>query len=197
MSPIKPEELECDIICVTHGHADHLGDAISISKRTGRSVVAVHELAQYIIGCGGKAEGMNIGGSIKINKTVISVVPAHHSSGIDAASFKISGGVACGYIIDSGKVVYHAGDTSLFSDMGWLGEMYRPDIVILPIGDRYTMSPSQAAIAALWLKARTVIPMHYNTFPLIEQAPMMFKEKIESKTEMNVLIPKPGEPVEV
>jgi len=176
----KVDEINVDIVAVTHGHGDHLGDAIEIAKK-GAALVAIHELAQYASSKGIEAIGVNIGGSVIIGKTKITMVPAFHSSGIDASNFSFSGGHPAGFVINSGKTIYHAGDTCLFSDMKLIAELYKPEIAFLPIGDRYTMGPREAAIAASWIKADVTIPIHYNTFPVIKQDANEFKKMAEEK----------------
>ncbi len=196
LAPIKPEDVECDVICVTHGHGDHLGDAVPIAKRLGVPVIAIYELAQYISGKGAEAIGMNFGGTLHREKSSITMVPAVHSSGITESGFSVSGGSPGGFVISiGGRTIYHAGDTALFSDMKLIGELYGPEIAMLPIGDLYTMSPHTASIAAEWLGAKTVIPMHYNTWPPIEQDPEAFERMLEGRAD--VIIPVPGRPVTI
>ncbi len=175
------EEFEPDVICVTHGHADHLGDAMEIAERTGALLIANHELSVFFSRQGLESTGMNIGGTISIDGIGIRMVDAKHSSDIDFTEEVTSGGSACGFIIETPEGrVYHAGDTGLFSDMrDVIGEIYRPDIALLPIGDRYTMGPEDAAVAAGWIKPEKILPMHYNTFPVIEQNPQVFAELVE------------------
>ena len=175
------EEFEPDVICVTHGHADHLGDAMEIAERTGALLIANHELSVFFSRQGLESTGMNIGGTISIDGIWIRMVDAKHSSDIDFTEEVTSGGSACGFIIETPEGrVYHAGDTGLFSDMrDVIGEIYRPDIALLPIGDRYTMGPEDAAVAAGWIKPEKILPMHYNTFPVIEQNPQVFAELVE------------------
>lgn len=192
---VKPEEINVDIVAITHGHSDHLGDGIEIAKRCDATLVAIHEIAQYAASKGVKAEGINMGGAIEIGKTKIIMTPAWHSSGLDETNFSISTTPA-GLVIDSGKVVYHAGDTCLFSDMKLIGELYKPDAALLPIGGRYTMDVQQAVMAAEWIKAGIAIPMHYNTFELIKQNPEEFKKLAEEKG-IKVIILEPGEEVEI
>jgi L-ascorbate metabolism protein UlaG (beta-lactamase superfamily) len=197
MAPCKAEEIECDVICVTHGHGDHLGDAISIAKGNNVPVVAIHEIARYAEKNGVEGVGLNIGGSIELKETKFTMVQAWHSSGIDASGFGFSGGDPAGFIIRAEKTVYHAGDTCLFSDMKLIAELYKPDIALLPIGDRFTMNPEHAAKAASWISPKIVIPMHYNTFPSVEQNPEVFKGLVESLCDSKVMICEPGKTIEV
>lgn len=197
MAPVKAEEIECDIIAVTHGHGDHLGDAIPIAKRNSAPIVAIHEIARYLEKQDVQAVGMNLGGSAEVGGIKFTMVQAWHSSGIDASDFGFSGGDPAGFIIEEEKTIYHAGDTCLFSDMKLIGELYNPEIAMLPIGDRFTMNPETAARAASWIKAEIVIPMHYNTFPLVEQNPKEFKSFTESLCDCEVIICVPGKTIEV
>lgn len=196
-APCKPEELQCDLICVTHGHGDHLGDAIAISVNNKAPIVAIHEIANYAANNGCETVGMNLGGSVNLSGTKITMVQAWHSSGIDASQFGFSGGVPAGFIVEDQKTVYHAGDTCIFSDMKLIGELYRPEIALLPIGDRFTMNPEHAARATSWIKPDTVIPMHYNTFPLVEQDPEEFRSLVESMCDSEVIICEVGKAIEV
>lgn len=190
---VPVEELEPDVICVTHGHADHLGDAMELADRSGASLIANHELSVFFSRQGLESNGMNIGGSVSVNGFKITMVDARHSSDIDFTEEVISGGSACGFILElkNGRKIYHAGDTGLFTDIrDVIGEIYQPDIALLPIGDRYTMGPEDASLAAKWLKAEKIIPMHYNTFPVIEQNPHLFAELVNESapgTEVVVL----------
>jgi len=183
-----------DIIAITHGHDDHLGEAVRLKKKT----VAVKEIADALRERGVPAEGMNIGGTITVDGVSFSMVPALHSSSMDLAGFCSCGGTAAGYVIClDGVSVYHAGDTALFSDMKLIGELYRPDAAVLPIGGRYTMGPREAMIAANFVGAPLVIPIHYNTWPKIAQDPVSFQHAIERTTDLRVAILQPGEPIEV
>jgi L-ascorbate metabolism protein UlaG (beta-lactamase superfamily) len=196
LSPKKIEELQPEVIAITHGHGDHLGDTIAIAKQNKAVAVAIHEIACYLQAKGIEAIGMNMGGSIDLG-VKITMVPAWHSSGIDEAKLGFSGGTACGYIIEDGVKIYHAGDTALFSDLKLIGEIYRPEIALLPIGDRFTMNPQTAAVAVSWIKPAVAIPMHYNTFPLIAQDPEQFAAFVKEKSpETRVVILKPGETFE-
>jgi L-ascorbate metabolism protein UlaG (beta-lactamase superfamily) len=183
-----------DIVAVTHGHADHMGEAVSLRKLT----VAITEIAKYMKAKGIAAEGMNIGGTIVLDGVSFTMTPALHSGWIEEAGIAAGGGAAAGFVIRmDGTAVYHAGDTGLFSDMKLIGELYRPDVALLPIGGRYTMGPEEAMMAAQFIGAKTIIPIHYNTWKKIEQDPVPFKTAIERTTDMKVRILRPGETMEI
>jgi L-ascorbate metabolism protein UlaG (beta-lactamase superfamily) len=170
-----------DYIVVTHGHGDHIGDAYQICKNTGATLVSIHEIAVDAQNHGIKAEGLNRGGSIKLDGLVIHMTDAKHSSDM---------GHECGVVIEmDDKRVYHSGDTGLFMDMQLIGEFLKPDVAILPIGDRYTMGIETAVRAVEYIGAKKVIPMHYNTFPIIQADPKVFKEKVGNKAEVIILNP--------
>ncbi len=195
LAPVRAEEIEADIVAVTHGHRDHLGDAIEIARNNDAPLVAIHEIAVYASSKGVKAEGINMGGGVKIGNTEIIMVQAWHSSGIDEADYQISTSPA-GLIIKSDKTLYHAGDTALFSDMKLIGELYEPYVALLPIGGRYTMDVKQAVMAAEMVRAKINIPMHYNTFDAIKQNPMEFVRAAEAKG-IKAIAMKPGEEIEL
>ena len=180
-----------DVIAVTHGHADHLGNAEELAKTYNVPVVTNHEISVYLSERGVNAEGMNIGGTIEINGAKLTMVKAEHSSDISPT---ISGGVAAGFIINDR--VYHAGDTGLFGDMELIGEIYAPQIALLPIGGRYTMGIDEALVAIELIYPEIVIPMHYNTFPLIEVDVNEFVKKAEA-LGVEVIVPKIGEPLDL
>jgi len=152
---VSPDKVDCDIICVTHGHGDHLGDAVQIARRTGAVVASILEMSNYLERTGVKAVGFNLGGTVKIRNTSITMVPAFHSSSIGAPGLEFSAAMAAGMVIDSGKTVYHAGDTCVFGDMKLIGEMYKPQVALLPIGGFFTMDPEQAAMAVKLIKPRS------------------------------------------
>ena len=186
---------DVDIVAVTHGHSDHFGETLLFST----TVVAVNEIAHWLQDKGMTAEGMNIGGTIEVEHVRFTMTPALHSSWIEASGqYGFYGGVAAGFVIRmDGHVIYHAGDTGLFSDMKLIRELYHPEIAFLPIGGRYTMGPDEAMMAAEFIGADCVIPMHYNTFPPIEQDAEKFKKTLELTTDIRVKVLAPGETIEI
>lgn len=183
----KPEEISCTHVLLSHAHFDHLGDAVAIAKRCGATVISTAEVAGLVGGQGCANHAMHIGGRHAFEFGTVRVTPAFHGAGVE-------GGHACGFIVQiGGKKIYFAGDTSLFGDMALLGRLEEIDCALLPIGDNFTMGPSDAVEAAAMLKAKTVVPMHYNTWPLIEQSPEDFKAQVESRTDSRVVVLKPGE----
>ncbi|HWQ66755.1 MAG TPA: metal-dependent hydrolase [Methanospirillum sp.] len=185
-----------DIVAVTHAHADHLGVTLELSAVT----VAMNELSHYLKGKGLSVEPMNIGGTITVQGVTFTMTQALHSSWIEDAGIGVYGGAAAGYLITmDGICVYHAGDTGLFGDMRLIGEIYNPDVALLPIGGRYTMGPREAMIAAEFIGAPVVIPIHYNTTPRIVQDAEAFRSAIERTTDLKVMVLSPGgsyEPVQ-
>jgi len=179
-----PEEIEeADVVIVTHHHADHLGDAFPICKKTGATLVAIHEVAVEGEAEGITAEGMNVGGTIEANGVRVHMVTAIHSA---------EKGDPAGVVIElDGKTLYHAGDTALTYDMKFIGEFFHPDLCFLPIGDRYTMGVPSAAKAVEFIQAKKVIPIHYGTFPIVSADPEDFKKRVKNLAE--VIILKPGE----
>jgi len=178
---------KADIVCVTHDHGDHMGDAIKICKQTGATFVGIHELGVFAEENGVKeVAGINIGGTVNVKGVSISMVQAFHSS---------NRGAPTGFVIKAeGKTIYHAGDTGLFGDMRLIGEIHRPDVALIPIGDYYTMGPREAAEAVKLIKPAVVIPMHYQTFPVLEPSAESFIKIVKEKTpEVKVVALKPGE----
>ena len=191
------DRVDCDIICVTHGHGDHLGDTVAIAKRTGATVASILEISNFLAKSGAKTVGFNIGGTAKVLETSITLVPAIHSSSIEFAGSEQMVANPVGMIIDTEKPVYHAGDTSLFSDMKLIGDIYKPVVAMLPIGDFYTMGPEQAAVATKLIRPKFVMPMHYGTYPVIDQDPKTFEGLVKKQSKAKVVILKPGESLEV
>jgi L-ascorbate metabolism protein UlaG (beta-lactamase superfamily) len=179
-----------DIVAVTHGHADHMGAAAELMRPT----VAINEVAKYLKAKGVPAEGMNFGGMLVLMGVTFRMVQAIHSSWIEEAGIGCNGGGAAGFVIGmGGKQIYHAGDTALFSDMKLIGDLYHPDVALLPIGGRFTMGPEEAMIAARYIGAPLVIPIHYDTWPVIRQDPGQFRSALERTTDIRVKILSPGE----
>jgi L-ascorbate metabolism protein UlaG (beta-lactamase superfamily) len=180
-----------DLVAVTHGHGDHMGEVVALRKKT----VAIAEIARYLKTKGVPAEGMNIGGTLVVDGVGFTMTPAMHSGWIEEAGI---GSTASGFVIElDGVRVYHAGDTGLFSDMKLIGELYRPHVALLPIGGRYTMGTADAMMAANFVGAKTVIPIHYNTWEKISADPLSFKKAIELTTDMNVKVLAPGESTDI
>jgi len=182
---------KADIVCVTHDHGDHLGDAVEICKRTGATFVAIYELSVYAEEQGVKnVVGINIGGTAKVKGISITMVQAFHSS---------TRGAPTGFVIKAEeKTLYHAGDTGLFGDMKLIGEIHRPDVALIPIGDYYTMGPREAAEAVKLIKPAVVVPMHYQTFPVLESSAENFIKLVKEKApKVKVVELKPGDTYQV
>jgi len=184
-----------DLMLITHGHGDHSGDAVAIGRSSGAQIVAPYELSVWLQQKGLKhVTGMNPGGTLKALGLSITMVPAVHSSSVEEDGRIIYLGVATGYVVsfEDGLTIYFAGDTSIFGDMRLIGEMYRPSIAFLPIGDLYTMGPEQAAKACELLGVKQVVPMHYGTFPALTGTPGQLRELVTPRG-VQVLELKPGE----
>jgi len=189
-----PLPREPDIVAVTHGHNDHFGETTRLGKKT----VAIKEIAGYLKTKGVPVVSMNLGGTATVDGVTFTMTPAVHSTCMEEAGISVNGGVAAGFVIGmDGVRVYHAGDTALFSDMKLIGKLYQPDVAILPIGGHYTMGPEEAMMAANFIGAKTVIPMHYNSFEVIRRDPLSFKSAIERTTDLKAVVLKPGESVEI
>jgi L-ascorbate metabolism protein UlaG (beta-lactamase superfamily) len=184
-------DIDCQYILPSHCHGDHIGDTVAIAKRTGATVVSTAEVANSCGEKGCKAHGMHLGGKHAFDFGYVRLTLAFHGSGVP-------GGHACGFVVNfGGTTVYHAGDTALFGDMALLGRLEKIDYALLPIGDNYTMGPADAAEAVALLKPRFVVPMHYNTWPLIAQDPQAFKKNVEARLAVPVLVVKPGETLDL
>jgi L-ascorbate metabolism protein UlaG (beta-lactamase superfamily) len=184
-----------DLLVITHGHFDHMGDCLSITKKHTPDVVCIHEIAQYLEPRGvQKLHGMNKGGTQALHGLRVTMVHAVHSSTISDDDRSVPAGEACGYVIEfeNGTRVYHAGDTAAFTDMKLIGELYHPSIGVLPIGDLYTMSPHEAAAAAKMLGVKVVVPIHHSTFPALTGTPAALRSNLKG-SGIEVLELKPGE----
>jgi len=191
----KPEDIRVEYVLLTHGHADHIADAEPIARKNGATVVAIPELAAFMAWKGLNTIDMNMGGTVDLGFAKATMIQAFHSSGIQLQDERriVYAGMPAGFIVRSeGLTLLHAGDTCLFGDMKLIGERYRIDVAFLPIGDHYTMGPDDAALAAEWLNAKTVVPIHYNTFPPIRQDAGQFAKKLEEKG-IRVRVLAPGE----
>ena len=197
MADVKADDVDPDVIVVTHGHADHMGDTLTIAKRTGCTVVAINEIAKYIQSNGIDARGGNIGGTIDIDGATYTFVQAVHSNGIDEAGFGWDAGSPAGVVVGDNVTVYHAGDTALFNDMALIRELYRPKVAMLPIGGRFTMDVNQALLAVKMLQPQFAIPMHYNTFDVIRADVGKFQRMVEDQTDAEVVIMEPGDSIDV
>lgn len=185
------DTVETDYILVTHAHSDHLGDTIEIAKRTKAKVITTVELAEYLDSFDLDTHGMQPGGAYDFDFGRIKLTPAIHGSSLPIDGIPTTLGLASGILITvDDQTVYHLGDTALYSDMKLIGELNEIDLAFIPIGDNFTMGPADATIAADWLKAKKVVPIHYNTFSIIEQDPKAFVEGLKANQGF---IPKIGE----
>ncbi|MEP0848098.1 MAG: metal-dependent hydrolase [Phycisphaerae bacterium] len=163
----KPADIRCQYVALTHGHSDHLGDTVTIAKNCGATVIACWEITEYLAEQGiQRLEPGNPGGRVATDFGWVAFTQAYHSASFEGRYM----GNPCGLVLQIGGVtVYHCGDTGLFSDMKLIGEIYRPQIACIPIGDRFTMGPELASKAAEWIRPKVAIPIHYKTFGLLRQ----------------------------
>jgi L-ascorbate metabolism protein UlaG (beta-lactamase superfamily) len=198
MCPAAEKDVrKVDVMLCTHGHFDHIGDAVEIARKHNPTVVGIFELCVWMQKKGvQKIAPMNKGGSQKIGDMKVTMVHADHSCGIQDGDQIIYGGEACGYVIelDNGVKMYHAGDTNVFGDMQIIHELYGPQIAMLPMGDLFTMSPKEAAYACRLLRPKTVIPMHFGTFPPLTGKPGVL-ERLTVHLGVDVVELTPGQTV--
>jgi L-ascorbate metabolism protein UlaG (beta-lactamase superfamily) len=199
-NPSCPESLKklraLDIMLITHGHNDHLGDAVALAKQFKPEIVAIYEIAIWL-GTKGveKIHGMNKGGTHTVGEIEVTMVHAFHSSSIQDGDELIYSGEPAGYVVKfpGGLTIYHAGDTAVFGDMKIIAELYSPELALLPIGDFYTMGPREAALAIRLLNVKHVVPMHYGTFPALTGRPDRLRELTKDIAGLEIHALKPGE----
>lgn len=184
---IDPQTIACQYILISHAHADHISDADAIAKKTGAKVIAIPEVLALCQNAK-DTQPMNLGGTISLPFGSVHMTLALHSCGV-------AGGIACGFMLkfNNGLIVYYSGDTSLFSDMKLIGAKGKIDYAILPIGGNFTMDSEDAAHAVNMLHAKNVIPVHYDTWPIIKQNPLGFKQITEKITDAKVHIVNPDD----
>ncbi len=187
---ISAQDVSATTILLTHGHGDHIGDTVDISKRTGSPVVAIVEIANELGEEGVDVRDPNLGGTVKFDWGWVKLVPAWHTSTTPKGTANTPAGLLVNF---KDTIVYHLGDTSLFSDLQLVGKRHPIDVALMCIGGHYTMDRTDAVDAAELVGAKTVIPCHYNTFPPIETDAEAFKSDVESATGSNVVVLEPGE----
>ncbi len=195
----EPEPDRIDVMAITHGHSDHVGEAVELGKRFSPQVVAIFELAAWLESqgvAGASSGGMNKGGTQEVDGIGFTMTNAVHSSGFSGNGEPVYLGEPAGFVIqfENGTKLYFAGDTAVMSDMQLIGRLYEPAVAVLPVGDHFTMGPREAALAVELLGANRMLACHYGTFPLLTGTPEECRKLV---SDCEVLAPKPGETIEL
>ena len=181
LATLKPEEVQCNYVIITHGHGDHIGDALAIARQNNATVISNYEIATWCSKQGAEVHAMHIGGSCNFSFGSVKLTIAHHGSGLDSPEGMIYMGNPTGALITiEEKTVFHSGDTGLFYDMKLIGEMNAIEVALLPIGDNFTMGVDDAVKAVEFLRPKLAIPMHFNTFEVIQSNPEEFVRKVNA-----------------
>lgn len=194
-APVEANQLNPDFILVSHGHGDHVGDAVAIAKRCQATTISNFEIQNWLSAQGvEKAHPMHIGGGFDFPWGRVKLTIAHHGSALPDGTY---GGNPCGFLLTiQGKKIYHACDTGLFYDMKLIGEE-GIDLAILPIGDNFTMGPDDALRAVKLIQPKRVIPIHYNTFDVIRQDPQQWADRVKKETAAEAIVLEPGQSIEL